>query len=216
MLFQWMNFLNKLKYLLIYVSLPNRGREGWYLTHCGVYFQVIWPIDLGTRNYRCLCQREGYRRFWALCSRRPRDSRGEKRILAVAVRPKRCWSNPGNIFAIRPMKDGVIAILKSRVKCFVISSLRSITVRLCFDPGSSSPSLWYYTRWKKGRSGIGPIGWRKRDLPHWRADGWSHWGWVPITEASGNMIVILEEGHWGGCHLPIWDRDQWIHPGGWG
>ena len=67
-------------------------------------------IDLGTANTLVYLKGEGI-----ICSEPSavvvhRDSRGAKKVLAVGIEAKRMIGRtPGNIVAIRPIKDGVIA-----------------------------------------------------------------------------------------------------------
>ena len=67
-------------------------------------------IDLGTATTLVYVKGEGI-----ICSEPSavaihRDSRGAKKVLAVGIEAKRMIGRtPGNIVAIRPIKDGVIA-----------------------------------------------------------------------------------------------------------
>src|SRR4030067_1808396 len=73
-------------------------------------FSTDLAIDLGTANTVVYVKGKG------IVSSEPsgvairRDQRGEKQILAVGREAKEMLGRtPGSIFAIRPMKDGVIA-----------------------------------------------------------------------------------------------------------
>ena len=88
-------------------------------------FSTDLAIDLGTAN-TCV-----YVKGHGLVLREPsvvavkRDNRGNKVVLAVGHDAKRMLGRvPGNIEAIRPMKDGVITNAKSPRPCSGTSSPR--------------------------------------------------------------------------------------------
>ena len=120
-------------------------------------FSTDLAIDLGTANTVVYVKGKGIVSSEPSVVAVQRDSRGEKRILAVGREAKEMLGRtPGNIFAIRPMKDGVIADFEITGEMLRISSLRSIIVKPCFAPGSSSPFPLVLHLWKKGRFGNRP------------------------------------------------------------
>jgi len=82
-------------------------------------------IDLGTATTLVYVKGEGI-----ICSEPSavavhRDTRGTKKVLAVGIEAKRMIGRtPGNIVAIRPIKDGVIADFEVTERCFATSSGR--------------------------------------------------------------------------------------------
>src|SRR5512138_2583315 len=92
-------------------------------------------IDLGTATTLVYVKGQGI-----ICSEPSavavhRDSRGTKKVLAVGTEAKRMIGRtPGNIVAIRPVKDGVIAdfdVTEAMLKYFINRALtqRSLMVR---------------------------------------------------------------------------------------
>src|SRR3990172_5946050 len=83
----------------------------------GMVFNSLWglfstdlAIDLGTANTVVYVKGKGIVSSEPSVVAVQRDSRGEKRILAVGREAKEMLGRtPGNIYAIRPMKDGVIS-----------------------------------------------------------------------------------------------------------
>ena len=105
-------------------------------------FSTDLAIDLGTANTVVYVKGKGIVTSEPSVVAIQRDSRGEKRILAVGREAKEMLGRtPGSIFAIRPMKDGVIADFEITGEMLRILSRRSITGKPCFDPGWSSPFL---------------------------------------------------------------------------
>src|SRR5512139_888812 len=80
-------------------------------------FDALWglfstdlAIDLGTANTLVYVKGKGILFSEPSVVAVQRDSRGQKSVLAVGREAKEMLGRtPGNIFAIRPMKDGVIA-----------------------------------------------------------------------------------------------------------
>ena len=67
-------------------------------------------IDLGTANTLVCVKGEGVVLSEPSVVAVHRDSRGMKKVLAVGAEAKRMLGRaPGNIVAVRPMRDGVIA-----------------------------------------------------------------------------------------------------------
>ena len=108
-------------------------------------------IDLGTANSLVYVKDRG------IVLREPSVvaiQAGTTNVLAVGEEAKRMLGRtPGNIVAIRPMKDGVIAdfeITEAMLRHFIQrSSTASSSLR-----GSSWPFLRESRRWKNGRSRI--------------------------------------------------------------
>src|SRR4030065_2459337 len=73
-------------------------------------FSTDRAIDRGTANTVVYVKGKGIVSSEPSVVAIQRDSRGDKRVLAVGREAKEMLGRtPGNIFAIRPMKDGVIA-----------------------------------------------------------------------------------------------------------
>jgi rod shape-determining protein MreB and related proteins len=74
------------------------------------YFSTDLAIDLGTANTLVYVKGAGVMLSEPSVVAVKRDSRGGKVVLAVGTEAKKMLGRtPGNIVAIRPMKDGVIA-----------------------------------------------------------------------------------------------------------
>ena len=74
------------------------------------YFSTDLAIDLGTANTLVYVKGSGIMLSEPSVVAVKRDSRGGKIVLAVGTEAKKMLGRtPGNIVAIRPMKDGVIA-----------------------------------------------------------------------------------------------------------
>ena len=90
------------------------------------FFSNDLAIDLGTANTLVYVKGEGI-----VCNEPSvvavqRDARGGRRVLAVGAEAKKMVGRtPGNIFAIRPLKDGVIAdfeITEAMLRAFIRKS----------------------------------------------------------------------------------------------
>src|SRR4030043_727996 len=169
----------------------------------GMVFNLLWgcvsadlAIDLGTANT------VGYVKGKGIVSSEPsvvavqRDSRGEKHILAVGRQAKEMLGRtPGTIFAIRPMKDGVIAdfeitgemlryfitkvhnrkaLIRPRVVISVPSGITPVEKRAVRESAQSAGAREIYLIDEPMAAAIG--------------------AGLPITEASGNMIIDIGGG----------------------
>jgi rod shape-determining protein MreB len=153
-------------------------------------------IDLGTANTLVYVKGKG------IVSNEPsvvavhRDNRGTKKVIAVGEEAKKMLGKtPGNIVAIRPLKDGVIAdfeITEAMLKYFiqkvhnkksyarprivisVPSGITSVEKRAVKESAESAGAREVYLIEEPMAAAIG-VG-------------------LPITEASGNMIVDIGGG----------------------
>src|SRR4030042_6854922 len=88
----------------------QKGQKGMVFDSFWGLFSSDLAIDLGTANTVVYVKGKGIVSSEPSVGAIQRDSRGEKRILAVGRAAKEMLGRtPGSIFAIRPMKDGVIA-----------------------------------------------------------------------------------------------------------
>ena len=125
-----------------------------------------------------------------------KDSKGQKSVLAVGREAKEMLGRtPGNIFAIRPMKDGVIAdfdiagemlryfiakahnrktLVRPRVVISVPSGITTVEKRAVRESAESAGAREIYLIEEPMAAAIG--------------------AGLPITEASGNMVVDIGGG----------------------
>ncbi len=153
-------------------------------------------IDLGTANTLI------YTRGLGIVSNEPsvvavqHDSRGGKKVLAVGKQAKEMLGRtPGNINAVRPMKDGVIAdfeITAAMLKYFIHSAdKRAFTMKPRIVIGI--PSGITEVERRAVREAAENAGAREVHLieqPMAAAIG----AGLPVTEPSGNMIVDIGGG----------------------
>jgi rod shape-determining protein MreB and related proteins len=153
-------------------------------------------IDLGTANTLIYVRGEG------IVSNEPsvvavqQDARGGKRVLAVGKEAKEMLGRtPGNIIAIRPMKDGVIAdfeITAAMLKYFIHQAhQRKFNVKPRIVIGI--PSGITEVERRAVREAAENAGSREVHLieqPMAAAIG----AGLPVTEPSGNMIVDIGGG----------------------
>jgi len=153
-------------------------------------------IDLGTATTLVYMKSEGI-----VCSEPSavavhRDSRGTKKVLAVGIEAKRMIGRtPGNIIAIRPIKDGVIAdfeVTEAMLRYFIRrahKARRLVRPRIiiCVPYGCTEVER------RAVRESAQSAGAREVYLieePLAAAIG----AGLPITEPSGNMIVDIGGG----------------------
>jgi len=153
-------------------------------------------IDLGTATTLVYVKGEGI-----ICSEPSavavhRDSRGTKKVLAVGIEAKRMIGRtPGNIVAIRPIKDGVIAdfeVTEAMLRYFIRKAHKARTlvrprIIICVPYGCTEVER------RAVRESAQSAGAREVYLieePLAAAIG----AGLPITEPSGSMIVDIGGG----------------------
>jgi rod shape-determining protein MreB len=159
-------------------------------------FSSDLAIDLGTANTLVYVKGKGIVSSEPSVVAIQRDSRGERRVLAVGRQAKEMLGRtPGSIFAIRPMKDGVIAdfeitgemlkyfiaavhnrkaLLRPRVVISVPSGITPVEKRAVRESAQSAGAREIYLIEEPMAAAIG--------------------AGLPITEASGNMVVDIGGG----------------------
>ena len=166
-------------------------------------FDALWglfstdlAIDLGTANTLVYVKGKGILFSEPSVVAIQRDSKGGKTVLAVGREAKEMLGRtPGNIFAIRPMKDGVIAdfeitgemlryfiakahnrktLLRPRVVISVPSDITSVEKRAVRDSAQSAGAREIYLIEEPMAAAIG--------------------AGLPVAEASGNMVVDIGGG----------------------
>jgi len=159
-------------------------------------FSTDLAIDLGTANTVVYVKGKGIVFSEPSVVAIQRDSKGERKILAVGREAKEMLGRtPGNIFAIRPIKDGVIAdfevtgemlrhfiarahnrktLLRPRVVISVPSGITPVEKRAVRESAQSAGAREIYLIEEPMAAAIG--------------------AGLPITEASGNMIVDIGGG----------------------
>jgi rod shape-determining protein MreB len=159
-------------------------------------FSTDLAIDLGTANTVVYVKGKGIVFSEPSVVAIQNDSRGDKRIRAVGREAKEMLGRtPGTIFAIRPIKDGVIAdfeitgemlryfiakvhnrkaLLRPRVVISVPSGITPVEKRAVRESAQSAGAREIYLIEEPMAAAIG--------------------AGLPITEASGNMIVDIGGG----------------------
>ena len=166
-------------------------------------FDALWglfstdlAIDLGTANTLVYVKGKGILFSEPSVVAIQRDSKGQKSVLAVGREAKEMLGRtPGNIFAIRPMKDGVIAdfeitremlryfiakahnrrtLVRPRVVISVPSGITPVEKRAVRDSAQSAGAREIYLIEEPMAAAIG--------------------AGLPVTEASGNMVVDIGGG----------------------
>src|SRR4030043_141670 len=159
-------------------------------------FSTDLAIDLGTANTVVYVKGKGIVSSEPSVVAIQRDSRGDKRVLAVGREAKEMLGRtPGNIFAIRPMRDGVIAdfeitgemlkyfiakahnrkaLLRPRVVISVPSGITPVEKRAVRESAQSAGAREIYLIEEPMAGAIG--------------------AGLPITEPSGNMVVDIGGG----------------------
>ena len=166
-------------------------------------FESLWgklfvdlAIDLGTANTLIYKKGQGIVCNESSVVAVQKDGRGAKRILAVGIEAKRMLGRtPGNIVAIRPLKDGVIAdfeTTEAMLRYFIRKvhnrhSLIKPRVVVCVPNGITEVEK------RAVRESVGSAGAREIYLmeePMAAAIG----AGLPVTEPTGNMIVDIGGG----------------------
>ncbi len=159
-------------------------------------FSTDLAIDLGTANTLVYVKGKGIVSSEPSVVAIQRDSRGERRVLAVGREAKEMLGRtPGTIFAIRPMKDGVIAdfeitgemlkyfiakvhhrktLLRPRVVISIPSGITPVEKRAVRESAQSAGAREIYLIEEPMAAAIG--------------------AGLPITEPSGNMVVDIGGG----------------------
>src|SRR5512137_83757 len=159
-------------------------------------FSTDLAIDLGTANTLVYVKGKGVVFSEPSVVAIQRDSKGGKSVLAVGREAKEMLGRtPGNIFAIRPIKDGVIAdfeitgemlryfiakahnrktLIRPRVVISVPSGITPVEKRAVRESAQSAGAREIYLIEEPMAAAIG--------------------AGLPITEASGNMIVDIGGG----------------------
>src|SRR5512143_1244367 len=166
-------------------------------------FDALWSlfstdlaIDLGTANTLVYVKGKGILFSEPSVVAIQRDSRGQQTLLAVGREAKEMLGRtPGNICAIRPMKDGVIAdfeitgemlryfiakahnrksLVRPRVVISVPSGITPVEKRAVRESAQSAGAREIYLIEEPMAAAIG--------------------AGLPITEASGNMVVDIGGG----------------------
>lgn len=160
------------------------------------FFSNDLAIDLGTANTLVFMKGRGI-----VCSEPSvvavyRDNRGSKKVLSVGTEAKRMLGRtPGNIIAIRPMKDGVIAdfeVTEAMLRYFIRTAHnRRALVRprsiICVPFGCTEVEKRAV---KESAESAGAREVYMIEEPLAAAIG----SGLPITEPSGNMIVDIGGG----------------------
>ena len=159
-------------------------------------FSTDLAIDLGTANTLVYIKGKG------IVSNEPsvvaiyRDPRGNQKVLAIGEEAKEMLGRtPGNIIPIRPMKDGVIAdfeVTEQMLRYFILKAHNRKTfvrpmVVVCV-PSGITPVERRAVRESAESAGAREV--YLIDEPMAAAIG----AGLPITDASGNMIVDIGGG----------------------
>src|SRR5215831_6231899 len=167
-------------------------------------FSSLWgmlsddlAIDLGTANTLIYVKRQGIVCNESSVVAVQKDPRGARRVLAVGLEAKRMLGRtPGNIVAIRPLKDGVIAdfeTTEAMLRYFIqkVHNHRKHLVRprgvICVPNGITEVEKRAV---KESAESAGAREVYLMEEPMAAAIG----AGLPITEPVGNMIVDIGGG----------------------
>ena len=149
-------------------------------------------IDLGTANTLVVLKDQG------VVLNEPSvvaviEDAGKKSVLAVGDEAKTMLGRtPGNISAIRPLKDGVIADFVAMKKWSILikvhkkNAFADPRILICVPTGS--------TPVKKNNSRLSTSGRSKKSSINRRTDSCSYWSWITNIRATGSMVVDIGGG----------------------
>lgn len=161
------------------------------------YFNKDLAIDLGTANTLVFSPGEGIILNEPSVVTMKQDSQNEKRVLAVGVEAKHMLGRtPGNIVAVRPIKDGVIAdfeITQQMLKYFISKSTEKSShfirprIVICVPYGITQVEKRAV---QESAISAGARVVHLIEEPKAAAIG----AGLPITEATGNLVVDIGGG----------------------
>lgn len=170
-----------------------------FLNKIKQYFNKDLAIDLGTANTLVFSQAEGIILNEPSVVTMQQDSQHEKRVLAVGVEAKHMLGRtPGHIIAVRPIKDGVIAnfeITQQMLKYFISKSTENSSAFFRIRPRIVICVPYGITQVEKRAVEESALSAGARvvhliEEPKAAAIG----AGLPITEATGNLIVDIGGG----------------------
>ena len=162
----------------------------------GKYFKKDIAIDLGTANTLVFSPGQGIILNEPSVVTMQKDFQNEKRVLAVGTNAKHMLGRtPGNIIAIRPIKDGVIAdfeITQQMLKYFISKSTEGSPfirprIVICVPYGITQVEKRAV---QESATSAGAKAVHLIEEPLAAAMG----AGLPITEATGNLVVDIGGG----------------------
>ncbi len=163
------------------------------------YFNKDLAIDLGTANTLVFSPGEGIILNEPSVVTMQKDFQNQKRVLAVGKEAKHMLGRtPGNIIAVRPIKDGVIAdfeITQQMLKYFISKSTENASRLISLSPRIVICVPYGITQVEKRAVEEAAISAGARSVhlieePLAAAIG----AGLPITEAAGNLVVDIGGG----------------------